>query len=158
MFGVVICNHCQTRVLPLPDNRCPACQKIMDLEQPTADSSSAMSQLNLQTVPPPLPVNASPVPKSVAPSRASQAAKASQWSPLVGIMMNVAGGSQDRRTQFLIAMASFCIYILGLILGVGALLFHGSFTEPGSMRRAITGVAINGIIVAAFVAVIVMAG
>jgi hypothetical protein len=115
------------------------------------------------TTPPPLP----PVPQQQLPPPPAapfqlgpakrnvgvQAAQASWMAPLVGIALNVLSSSavqKDRVGLLVVGLSSFAIYILGLCCGIFALTRIRKYGRAGILAPAITGVSINGVLVAIF--------
>ena len=90
-----------------------------------------------------------------------QAAKASWMAPIVGIILSIITNnpapSHDRLEQLIIGISCFAIYILGLVLGIIALTRIPRYGSKGILAPAIAGVVINGLLVAAFTFVIVVA-
>jgi hypothetical protein len=95
--------------------------------------------------------------------KAESAAKASWYAVLVGVGLNVAanasrtGRRPDRAELLVVGLASFAIYLFGLISGVYALTQVRKFGPQGIRTPAIVGVVLNALIVAAFVLVIIAA-
>src|SRR6478609_9489494 len=91
-----------------------------------------------------------------------QCARFSLYAPLAGIMLNCVsnmgqGAPRDRTTLLVIGFASYGIYMLGLILGIVALVQMREEDRPRAKWRALLGTAINGALVAIFTIVILMA-
>jgi hypothetical protein len=95
--------------------------------------------------------------------KAETAAKASWTAVLVGVGLNMVanatrtGRRPDRAELLAVGLASFAIYVIGLICGIYALTQVRKYGPPGIRTPAIVGVILNGLIVAAFVAVMVLA-
>jgi hypothetical protein len=108
------------------------------------------------TIPPPLPYRTKP-------SLGRQAAQASWMAPIVGVALNVSNalsvpqGRHTRGEMLFIGWASFAIYIFGLVLGIAALVLMRKYGRAGILVPAIIGVVINGLLVFAFTAIILMA-
>jgi len=82
-------------------------------------------------------------------------------APIVSIALNVYSNSaqteSSREAKLTIGLASFAIYIFGLVFGIIALTKIGRYGRKGILLPAIIGVAINGALVLVFTIVIIIA-
>jgi hypothetical protein len=84
-----------------------------------------------------------------------QMAKASWVAPLIGFALNSCAGGSEASSRFVAAIASFALYLAGLILGIVALCTMRKYGREGVLVGAIVGVCLNALLVVMIAVVIV---